>query len=85
MSIERRTLRTGGTAWRVRWREGGQNRVRQFDRKRDAEAFDADVHRRKRLGDLGMLDAGRETLADFARRSGARSGCSPRGVSVTRR
>ena len=66
MSVERRVLSSGAVAWRVRWRESGRNRVRQFDRKRDAEAFDADVRRRKRLGDLAMLDAGRETLADFA-------------------
>ena len=66
MSVERRVLKGGGVAWRVRWRESGRNRVRQFDRKRDAEAFDAEVRRRKRLGDLAMLDAGRETLADFA-------------------
>jgi integrase len=30
-------------------------------------AFDAEIRRRRRLGDLDMLDAGRETLADFAR------------------
>jgi Phage integrase, N-terminal SAM-like domain len=67
MSLEKRTLKSGGTAWRVRWREGGHNRVRHFDRKREAEAWDAEVRRRKRLGSLGLLDAGRETLDDFAR------------------
>jgi integrase len=67
MSIEKRQLQSGGVAWRVRWREGGHNRVRQFDRKRDAEGFDAEIRRRKRLGELDLLDAGRETLADFAR------------------
>jgi hypothetical protein len=40
---------------------------RTFDRKRDADAFDAEMKRRIRLGDLDLLDAGRETLADFAR------------------
>ncbi len=35
-------------------------------RKRDAEAFDAEVVRRKRMGDLDLLTGGRETLADFA-------------------
>jgi Phage integrase, N-terminal SAM-like domain len=67
MSVERRRLKNGSTAWRVRWREGGHNRVRQFSRKRDAEAWDSEVRRRKRLGSLGLLDAGRETLDDFAR------------------
>ena len=66
MSLERRVLKNGRVAWRVRWREADRNRVRQFDRKRDAEAFDAEIRRRKRLGDLEMLDAGRESLADFA-------------------
>ncbi len=34
--------------------------------KRDAEAFDAEVRRRKRTGDLGQPDAGRERLSNFA-------------------
>lgn len=67
MSVEKRQLQSGSAAWRVRWREGGHNRVRQFDRKRDAQAFDADIRRRRRLGELDMLDASRETLAEFAR------------------
>jgi integrase len=41
--------------------------TRNFARKRDAEAFDSDIRRRRRLGDLELLDSGRETLADFAR------------------
>lgn len=40
---------------------------RTFDRKRDADSFDADLKRRARMGDLDLLDAGRETLATFAR------------------
>ena len=35
-------------------------------RKRDAEAFDAEVRRRKRTGELATLDAGRQTLAELA-------------------
>lgn len=66
MSIHRRSLPSGRTVWLVRWREGNRNRSRNFDRKRDAEAFDAEQRRRRRLGDLDLLDAGRETLADFA-------------------
>src|SRR5207247_1723493 len=34
--------------------------------KRDAQAFDADVRRLKRTRQLGQLDAGKQTLADFA-------------------
>jgi integrase len=65
MSVER-VVRSGGPVWRVRWREGGRERSRVLGRKRDAEAFDAEIRRRRRIGDLALLDAGRETLADFA-------------------
>src|SRR3954451_17767593 len=67
MSVHKRKLRDRRAVWSVRWREGDRNRSRDFDRKRDAEAFDAELRRRRRLGDLDLLDAGRETLADFAR------------------
>jgi integrase len=66
VSVERRRLKGGGQVWRVRWREGGKNRARNFDLKRDADVFDADLRLRRRRGDLELLDAGRETLADFA-------------------
>ena len=67
MSVHKRIVRNGRNVWSVRWREGGRNRSRDFDRKRDADVFDAELRRRRRLGDLDLLDAGRETLADFAR------------------
>jgi integrase len=35
--------------------------------KRDAELFEADITRRKRLGQLAQIDAGRQTVAEFAR------------------
>jgi len=35
--------------------------------KRDAELFEADLTRRKRLGQLAQIDAGRQTVAQFAR------------------
>jgi integrase len=65
MSIER-LERDGGVVWRVRWRENGRNRSKVLGRKRDAEAFDAEVRRRKRTGELSELDAGKQTLAEFA-------------------
>jgi integrase len=65
MSIER-VNRKGGPVWRVRWRECGRERSRVVGRKRDAEAFEAEIRRRKRMGELGLFDSGRETLADFA-------------------
>ena len=66
MSVHKRSLPSGRVVWSARWREGERNRARDFDRKRDAEAFDADLRRRRRLGELALLDAGRETLAEFA-------------------
>lgn len=60
MSVERAA---GG--WRVRWREAGRGRSRRFDRKRDAEAFDAEVRRRRQLGALATLDAGGESLDEY--------------------
>ena len=54
-----------GTRWVVRYREAGSNRSRVFDRKRDADQFDAEVVRRRQLGALAALDAGRETLDEY--------------------
>lgn len=66
MSVER-VKRKGGAVWRVRWRdEQGQARSKVVGNKRDANAFDAEVVRRKRTGDLDLLTGGRESLADFA-------------------
>jgi integrase len=65
VSIER-VSRKRGTGWRVRWRDGARNRARTFDRKADAVAFEAEVRRRRVVGDLRPLEAGRETLQDFA-------------------
>jgi integrase len=49
----------------VRWRQAGRNRSKVLGRKRDAEAFDAEIVRRKRTGELARLDAGKEPLAEF--------------------
>ena len=65
MSVER-VQRANGVVWRVRWRQGGRNRSRVLGTKRDAELFDAEMRRRRRIGDLASLDAGRETLSQFA-------------------
>jgi integrase len=46
----------------VRWQQGDRWRSATFDRKRDAEAFDTEIRRRRRLGTLHLLDAGAETL-----------------------
>lgn len=65
MSIERVERKDGGVVWRVRWRHAGQNRSKVLGRKRDAEAFDAELRRKRRTGELAALDAGKETLAEF--------------------
>ena len=66
MSVERVQRGSGEIVWRVRWRDArGRNRSRVLGRKRDAEAFDAELRRRKRTGDLAALDAGRETLDEY--------------------
>ena len=65
MSVERVERKGGSVVWRVRWRQGGRNRSKVLGRKRDAEAFEAELVRRKRTGELAQLDAGKEPLADF--------------------
>jgi len=65
MSVEKRTNGDGTRSWRVRWREGDRNRSRSFRTRRDAELFDADLVRRRRLGTLAALDSGTVTLDRF--------------------
>jgi len=65
MSIERVERKDGSVVWRVHWCQAGQNRSKVLGRKRDAEAFDAELRRKRRTGDLAALDAGKETLAEF--------------------
>jgi integrase len=66
MSVERITRKDGETVYRVRWRDHrGRNRSRVLGRKRDAEAFDAELKRRKRTGELALMDAGLETLDEY--------------------
>lgn len=65
MSVERVERKDGSIVWRVRWRQAGRNRSKVLGRKRDADAFDAEITRRKRTGDLAHLDAGKELLSDF--------------------
>lgn len=60
MSIHRK-----GSKWVVRYRDGERNRSRSFTRKADADRFDAEVTRRRELGTLSSLGAGRETLDHF--------------------
>lgn len=54
-----------GGGYRVRWRQDGRNRSRKFDRKRDADRYDAEIRRRRQLGTLATLDGGGRTLTDY--------------------
>jgi integrase len=59
--------RQSGTVYKVIWRdELGRQRSRTFSLKRDAQAWDAKIKLAKRQGELAVLDAGRETLREFA-------------------
>jgi integrase len=74
MSVERVQRKNGEVVWRVRWRDArGRNRSRVLGRKRDAEAFDAELRRRKRTGELAALDAGRETLDEYVAETWSRA------------
>jgi integrase len=57
--------RTRHGQWAVRWREAGRNRSRVVGRKRDAEALDAEIKRRRRMGELALADGGTVTLDEY--------------------
>jgi integrase len=65
MSVERITRKSGTVRYRVRWREHGRNRAETFDKRRDAELFEADIRRRRQLGTLAHIDSGTETLDEY--------------------
>jgi integrase len=60
MSVHKR-----GKAWIVRYRDGDRQAQRTFDRKADADNFDAEVRRRRRLGILATLTPPSTTLNDY--------------------
>ena len=65
MSIHRIVRADGSVVWRVRWRDGGRGsgaRSRRFDRKADAVAFEDELRRRRRLGELVGFAGAQETL-----------------------
>lgn len=59
--------KTAAGTWRVRWRENGGLRSRTFDRRSDAQRFDAEVTRLRQLGPLGLpqLERGAITVDEF--------------------
>ena len=68
--IEKRTLKNGRRAYRVRWHEAGRGspeRMRSFDRHEDAVRFETEMCRRKQLGEFATFEASKVTLDGFAR------------------
>jgi integrase len=68
MSVHRIDRGGGSVVWRVRWREAGRGsreRTRTFERKADAVAYDDELRRRRRLGELGLLPGSQETLDEY--------------------
>src|ERR671933_665402 len=66
----------GMVSWQVRWRDGGRGsrtRARTFDRKADAVAFDNEVRRRRRLGELVGFAGAQETLNHYVEETWART------------
>jgi integrase len=62
MSVHRETLPSSRRAYRVRWRDGDRNRSRSFERRADAEQFDADERRRQRMGAHAPAEPSRDRL-----------------------
>jgi integrase len=76
MSVHRVERPDGSLVWRVRWREGGRGsraRSRTFDRKADAVAFDDELRRRRRLGELAGIAGSQETLNRYVAETWART------------
>jgi integrase len=74
VSIHRIVRDDGSVVWRVRWREGGRGsaeRSRRFDRKADAQAFEDELRRRRRLGELVGFAGAKETLNHYVTESWA--------------
>ena len=69
VSIERRKRKDGRTVYVVRWYESGRGsmkRTRTFDRRRDAELFEASMRRARQLGQLATEVIGSNaTLEEF--------------------
>lgn len=77
MSIE-----STASGYKVRWRDGaGRNRAKTFPKgeKKQAENFENEVKRAKRLGYLPQLEAGKHTVGEVAAEWWARHGSQKNG------
>lgn len=62
--------RTADGRWQVRWYVSGRGsarRQRTFDRKRDAANFEAEIRRRRALGELALYEQRNRTIEELAR------------------
>lgn len=84
MSIHRRT-HASGASYVVRYRDAGRNRSRAFRTKRDAQAFEAEVTRRKRMGAHAPAEPSEMPLEDFLARWIATAGPTWAGTTLKRR
>jgi integrase len=76
MSVQRVVLADGTISWRVRWRDGGRNsrmNSRSFARKADAVAFDDELRRRRRLGDVASVVGSQDTLDHYVAETWAKA------------
>jgi integrase len=76
MSVQRVVLADGTVSWRVRWRDGGRDsrmNSRSFARKADAVAFDDELRRRRRLGEMGAVVGSRDTLDHYVAETWAKT------------
>lgn len=83
MSVQRVVLADGTVSWRVRWRDGGRGsrmNSRSFARKADAVAFDDELRRRRRLGDMATVLGSQDTLDHYVAATWAKT----HAVTLTR-
>jgi integrase len=76
MSVQRVVLADGTVSWRVRWRDSGRNsrmNSRSFARKADAVAFDDELRRRRRLGDVASVVGSQDTLDHYVAETWAKT------------
>ena len=66
MSVRKRVSKGGSASWNVQYREGSRQRTRTFPTKREADAFDAEVKRRKREGAFAQAEPSAMTLGEWA-------------------
>src|SRR3978361_817582 len=75
MSVHR-IERNGSVVWRCRWREGRRGSragARTCGRRSAAVAYEDELRRRRRLGELGLMPGSQETLDEYVCQTWART------------